>query len=171
MAAALLRPKRNISLAIRDKNSVTNEQPKSKIQQFILFLKGLTTCPCKNNFYLTNAPVLIYIIANALNTTGHLIPYLFLPARAQSVGVSKANSALLLSILGVSNIVARPLFGILGDFLSRFRTLMYGIACIGAGLLTAIGYTLGSFLSLAVYLVVQGLLAGKRTIFFFAEQI
>ncbi|XP_005113013.3 monocarboxylate transporter 12 [Aplysia californica] len=89
--------------------------------------------------------------------------FLILPAHAFLNGQSADSSALLLSIVGITDLLGRVVFGYLSDlsFLRTRRRYGYIICMYITGSLTALSSVLTSFPGLAVYAAMFGLFAGS----------
>jgi hypothetical protein len=86
------------------------------------------------NFSLFKDPVfLIFLMSNFLTSIGFNVPYVYLVAQADSLGIT--NASFLLSIIGIANTVGRIILGYLSDKSWVNRLLVYN-ACLstcGAG--------------------------------------
>ncbi|KAI0979271.1 hypothetical protein GJ496_002125 [Pomphorhynchus laevis] len=60
--------------------------------------------------------LMIICIANVFSMIGYYVPYMFLSSMGENKGMTRTKSALLISILGVTNTCARPISGIIVEY-------------------------------------------------------
>lgn len=111
--------------------------------------------------FMNERKLLLYILSYTLVMIGYFIPYVFTPARAQELKINKERAAILVSTLAFSGLVFRPLVGLVGDRVPDYRMLLYGLAGLSSGFLTAVSYSLKNFPALIVYSCLLGATMGK----------
>ncbi|WAR28836.1 MOT9-like protein, partial [Mya arenaria] len=132
--------------------------------------KGQSTCPCaypierciasiKEQFDITIfkvAPFNLFMLSSFLYSLGYYVPYIYLPDTAIEFGINELEAAWLLSIVGITNTVARVLFGFLSDRKWVNRLFLYNTALVICGVSTTAAPFLTSFWSLVVYSTLFG---------------
>ena len=86
---------------------------------------------------------------------------LYIPDFAISQGIPGAESAVLVSFIGVTNTLGRILTGFIVDFLHISSITLYLIAFVVVTIGTFLLPLCSSFLAIAVYSVVSGFCVGK----------
>ena len=109
---------------------------------------------------LKNIKFVLYLVYFCCLSIGHMITLIFTPARAQSMGSSRANAATLLSIYGIVGVICRPLFGRLVDKIGNYRTMVVAIAATLGGAFTALSFLLVSYLQLVIYIFLFAIISG-----------
>ena len=64
---------------------------------------------------LVNVPFMLLALSNLFATQGLYIPYMFIQSYAEEQGVTSVNAAFLISIIGITNTLARILTGLVTD--------------------------------------------------------
>ncbi|XP_043229784.1 monocarboxylate transporter 13-like [Amphibalanus amphitrite] len=106
---------------------------------------------------MKSVPFVTLCFNNLLYCFGLVIVYVHLGGLALSSGLfSKANSGLIFSIVGVSNLVGRVLHGVVCHFPRMTTILVYMISSVGSGLATVLMPISSSVTALAVCACVFG---------------
>ena len=111
---------------------------------------------------LKDFPFLTLCLAILLFTMSMMSTFVFLPPLAKSKGVSQIQSAYLVSIIGVSDSVARFTSGFLLDLkrVKPYRVLVYNVVMFGVGIVSMVMPSLHGFNQFAVIAACYGALAG-----------
>lgn len=111
---------------------------------------------------LKDFPFLTLCLAILLFTMSMMSTFVFLPPLAKSKGVSQMQSAYLVSIMGVSDSIARFTSGFVLDMkrVKPYRVLVYNIVMFGVGIVSMVIPSLHGFQSFAVISSCYGVLAG-----------
>ncbi|XP_065095823.1 uncharacterized protein LOC135717608 isoform X2 [Ochlerotatus camptorhynchus] len=102
--------------------------------------------------YFRDVRFLLFAISNFLLYTWYDVPYVYLTDNATAMGFTKSQSSMLISIIGIVNMVGEIVLGWMGDRKSVNANLTYAV-CMGlCGLVTALvplftDYTELSFLA------------------------
>ncbi len=97
---------------------------------------------------------------------GYHVPYTYTPERAQGLGVSPQPAAFLVSIMGISNVCARLIFGWLGDKSPNIRFYLAGLVLTCGGIVSILVFLFNTYATLVVYSVLFGGFTGKIFVFF-----
>ena len=103
----------------------------------------------------------IYLACMGVGSVGQTTMYVFMVARAQSIGISKENSALLFTIYGIVSIFSRPLFGAIADRIAKQRMALMSVCIIVCGFISAAVNWMDSFWWMVAYVSLFGFLSGK----------
>ena len=106
VAAALFRPLINR----RTKNNPNHEDPVENGKATNKDDKNGCLKAMKNLSFMKDIKFLLYLLSFMFIMGGHVIPYFFIPARIESLNYSKQSAALLLSVLGKSNVPLYVIF-------------------------------------------------------------
>jgi len=88
------------------------------------------------------------------------VPYTFTPNRAIKLGIHPEKAALLVSIMGISNVSSRFLFGFIADRSESMRFIIGGLSlCIG-GLMSALTPFYSTYTTMAIYSFMFGVCTG-----------
>ena len=114
------------------------------------------------NVELVKNPLFIRLcISNLLSCLGYSVPYIFLTDLSISLGFDSSSSAFLISIIGISNTIARVFFGFISDYKCVNMTLLYNTNLVVCGLVS-LGVTVYTMYPLlAVYAVIFGICSGE----------
>ncbi len=111
---------------------------------------------------LKNPIFLIYSYTLLMFCLGYHVPYTFTPERAEaSFHLSSAKSSLLVSIIGLSNIGGRLVFGWVADRGPLVRFWMFGIVLFLNGLSTALVFLYTTYPLMVAYSVMFGAFSGE----------
>ena len=111
---------------------------------------------------LIKDPVCImFCVSNFLSCLGYCVPYIFLTDLSLSIGAGAEESAFLVSIIGISNTVARILFGFISDFKCVNRFLFYNTNLTLCGLVSLAGVYFVVYPLLICYAIVFGVCMGQ----------
>jgi hypothetical protein len=103
----------------------------------------------------------LFACSNFLTSVGFVVPYIFMPARGVSRGLSESQSAWLISSIGISNTIGRVVFGFIADFKCVNRLLLYTTAVVLCGLVSILSSLCYNFVLMISYCFCFGLLIGK----------
>lgn len=118
----------------------------------------------KKSFCLASGiliPLILYYIGCLFETFGHVGMYAYTPVRANHLGLENQNGALLISIIGITGLFARPLAGFIADRKGINRITMFGISTAAAGVLEIVSTSCTTFPTMIPVYVLFGVLAGK----------
>ncbi|WAR28843.1 MOT9-like protein, partial [Mya arenaria] len=106
-------------------------------------------------------PFHLFMVSSFFYSLGYYVPYIYLPDTAIDVGIDELDAAWLLSVVGITNAIARVLFGFLSDRKWVNRSLLYSTALIICGCSTVAAPFMKSFWSLVLYSTLFGVFSGK----------
>ena len=91
---------------------------------------------------------------------GYHTPYTYVPERAIAFGIAPTKASLLISIMGISNVLARLLFGWIADKSEKIRFYFAGtVFCLG-GIFTILVFLYETYAAMVVYSIVFGACSG-----------
>uniref|UniRef100_A0A8D8ISM4 Monocarboxylate transporter 12 n=2 Tax=Culex pipiens TaxID=7175 RepID=A0A8D8ISM4_CULPI len=100
--------------------------------------------------YFRDVHFLLFAISNFLLYTWYDVPYVYLTDNATEMGFSPSQSSMLISIIGIVNMVGEIALGWMGDCKSINPNTVYAV-CMGlCGLVTALVPLFSDYLSLSV---------------------
>jgi MCP family monocarboxylic acid transporter-like MFS transporter 13/MCP family monocarboxylic acid transporter-like MFS transporter 12 len=104
-----------------------------------------------------------YLFGVCMGNSGYLNTLFFLPAYAGDLKISKANTAMMLSAVGIADLLSRILGGWFADLglIRRHLQLAFSLVITGMTIICCISFP--SIPSLVVMLVIFGLLGGIYT--------
>uniref|UniRef100_A0A915HY52 Monocarboxylate transporter n=1 Tax=Romanomermis culicivorax TaxID=13658 RepID=A0A915HY52_ROMCU len=109
------------------------------------------------DFSLFSSPTFIILALSGFFTlTGFFVPFIYLPKMAMSFGIAKGKATFLVSVLGMTNIVARIFCGWLSDQPCANPLMINNVALIAAGVATAFAPHFESYALLCGYCVIFG---------------
>uniref|UniRef100_A0A1I8IY38 MFS domain-containing protein n=1 Tax=Macrostomum lignano TaxID=282301 RepID=A0A1I8IY38_9PLAT len=100
---------------------------------------------------LRDISFVMFLISNLLGSIGFNAPFLFVPDRAQQAGISKTLSSLLVSVIGISNMVGRVTFGFLSDRKWVNKLMLYNSALTIAGTVLVFSFLTDAYWFMATY--------------------
>ncbi|XP_052230057.1 monocarboxylate transporter 7-like isoform X2 [Dreissena polymorpha] len=111
---------------------------------------------------LKDFPFLSLCVSMLLFTMSMMSTFVFLPPLAKSKGVSQLQSAYLVSIIGVSDSIARFTSGFLLDLkrIKPYRLLVYNAVMFGVGIVSVVMPSIEGFAGFVVISLCYGALAG-----------
>lgn len=111
---------------------------------------------------LKDFPFLALCLSVVLFTMSMMSTFVFLPTLAKSRGVSQMEAAYLVSIIGVSDSLARFSSGVILDLkrIKPYRVLAYNGVMFGVAIVSVVMPTIKSFYGFAVASALYGILAG-----------
>ncbi len=114
------------------------------------------------DFSLFKNPVFaLYCFVIVMFCFGYHVPYTYTPERAQGLGVDPAPAAFLVSIMGISNVCARLMFGWVGDRSHGIRFYLAGVVLTLGGVVSILVFLFNTYATLIVYSVLFGAFTGK----------
>ena len=111
---------------------------------------------------VTDISFIIFAVSNFLTSLGFNAPYIYIIDQASSSGIDAQKASWLLSIIGLSNVCGRILFGLISNIKSINRMYVYVSVLVICGLATAVETFFTSYTSFVIYSVVFGSTIGKR---------
>ncbi|KFD71499.1 hypothetical protein M514_06367 [Trichuris suis] len=147
----------------------------SDVDEFVeqLIAEGQPTksrrCPCLprsfskvllnmvNYRLLSHPSMLILCVANIVGMLGFYVPFVYLTAYAESLGSTKEQSSLLLSVIGITNTIGRVLFGWISDQRWVTALTINNVSLLFCGALTSLCMVFGTYTLLMTYSVLFGL--------------
>ncbi|XP_050067930.1 monocarboxylate transporter 12 [Anopheles maculipalpis] len=113
------------------------------------------------NFSIMKDPIfIIFTVSNFLTSVGFNVPYVYLAAQAQVLGIGSQDASYLLGIIGIANTVGRIVLGYLSDKPWVNRLFVYNCSLAICGIATALSVFCLDFYWLAVYSAVYGFTIG-----------
>ncbi|PAA72586.1 hypothetical protein BOX15_Mlig016358g1 [Macrostomum lignano] len=109
---------------------------------------------------LRDISFVMFLISNLLGSIGFNAPFLFVPDRAQQAGISKTLSSLLVSVIGISNMVGRVTFGFLSDRKWVNKLMLYNSALTIAGTVLVFSFLSDAYWFMATYCALFGVFIG-----------
>lgn len=89
------------------------------------------------------------------------MPYVYLAAQAEVLGINKQNASLLISTIGAANTIGRIILGYISDKPWVNRLHVYNTCLTICGVATALSAFCTDFWSLAIYASIFGFTIGK----------
>ncbi|KAK3577995.1 hypothetical protein CHS0354_013659 [Potamilus streckersoni] len=86
--------------------------------------------------------------------------YIHISAFAEDIGIDEDRSALLISAMGVSNLIGRLLYGILGHYSRQNNIVIYTVSFALAGVTFFIIPSMTSYIGLMIMVILFGLFSG-----------
>lgn len=118
-------------------------------------------CRFLDSSLFSNGVFVLFCFSNVCSYFGYITPVLLLPHHAQENGTSAFTSAILVSVIGVSNTIGRIVFGWLADRPSVNRLILYYFSVIICGLAISIIPTSNSEELMFCCAAVFGLFSGE----------
>jgi MFS transporter, MCT family, solute carrier family 16 (monocarboxylic acid transporters), member 14 len=113
------------------------------------------------NFSLLKEPIfIVFTASNFLTSIGFNVPYVYIAAQAEVLGIEKQSASYLLAIIGIANTVGRIILGYLSDKPWVNRLWVYNVCLTTCGVATALSIFCVDFISLSVYSAVFGFTIG-----------
>ncbi|XP_055841839.1 monocarboxylate transporter 5 isoform X2 [Episyrphus balteatus] len=103
---------------------------------------------------------IIFTFSNFCTSIGFNMPYVYIAAQAETLGLDKQQSSYLLATIGIANTVGRIILGYISDKPWVNRLLIYNLCLTTCGIATALCIFCTDFYSLAVYASVFGFTIG-----------
>ena len=156
------------SISVRSDDAVTFTAPAQQ--------QGCYCCccgPCNSPFcaivgetfdpsLFKNPIFVIFAMVLVLFSFGYHTPYTYVPERAIELGVSPRHASLLISLMGVSNVAARLIFGWIADHSEGIRFYFAGIVFVLGGAATICAFFYVTYPLMAAFSVVFGACSGRR---------
>ncbi|XP_058127754.1 monocarboxylate transporter 12 [Anopheles coustani] len=113
------------------------------------------------NFSILKDPIfIVFTVSNFLTSVGFNVPYVYLAAQAQVLGIDTKNASYLLGIIGIANTVGRIVLGYVSDKTWVNRLWVYNWSLAICGIATGLSVFCRDFYWLAVYSAVFGFTIG-----------
>ena len=113
------------------------------------------------DFSLFKNPVFtLYCFVIVMFCFGYHVPYTYTPERAQQLGVDAQSASFLVSIMGISNVCARLIFGWLGDKSPSIRFCLAGIVLTLGGVVSILIFLFNTYLLMVLYAILFGAFTG-----------
>jgi len=113
------------------------------------------------DFSLFKDPIfMMYATSNFLTSIGFNVPYVYTVDRAVLWGIDGKDAAFLLSVIGISNTVARLVLGWLSDRSWINRLYLYNLCLVICGVSMALSPFCSSYYLQAVYCAIFGITSG-----------
>lgn len=105
---------------------------------------------------------MLFAISNLLTSIGYCVPYIFLPERAQSMGIAdRKQASFLVSIIGITNTIGRIVFGWIADFKFVNRLMLYNTVLVLCGIVSLLSGLCTTYPTMSFYAASFGLLVGE----------
>uniref|UniRef100_UPI00358FC1A2 monocarboxylate transporter 4-like isoform X3 n=1 Tax=Myxine glutinosa TaxID=7769 RepID=UPI00358FC1A2 len=102
----------------------------------------------------------LYLVAVTIMVLGFYVPPLFIVNYAKDIGVSSTKAAFLLSVLGIVDIIARPLTGIVSSYPRINTTYLFSFALLCNGLTDTTSFFVSNYSHLVCYCICFGVSYG-----------
>jgi len=113
------------------------------------------------DFSLFKDPIfMMYAASNFLTSIGFNVPYVFTVDRAVAWDISGEDAAFLLSVIGISNTVARLCLGWLSDRAWINRLYLYNTCLVICGLSMGLSVFMNTYTTQAIYCAIFGVTSG-----------
>ena len=113
------------------------------------------------DFSLFKRPVFaLYCFVIVMFCFGYHVPYTYTPERAQGLGVDPQSASFLVSIMGISNVCARLIFGWLGDRSPNIRFYLAGIVLTCGGVVSILVFLFTTYPLMVLYAILFGAFTG-----------
>ena len=113
------------------------------------------------DFSLFKRPVFaLYCFVIVMFCFGYHVPYTYTPERAQELGVDPQSASFLVSIMGISNVCARLIFGWLGDRSPNIRFYLAGIVLTCGGVVSILVFLFTTYPLMVLYAILFGAFTG-----------
>ena len=124
---------------------------------------------CSSSSIITFIPFMTFLVGLTMTLMGEFFNYMYIPLRAESMNIPVHKRAWLVSMLGISGAVAKPVIGWTGNStcMANRQSIIFGISSFFAGVLIFVSYTFHDFLSMAIFCSLDGWFMGKYTLFCF----
>ncbi|XP_060662208.1 monocarboxylate transporter 12 [Drosophila nasuta] len=109
---------------------------------------------------LKDAVFVIFSISNFCTSIGFNVPYLYVAAHCETLGINKQQASFLIATIGVANTVGRIILGYIADKPWVNRLLVYNVCLTACGIATAMVPLCTDYNSLLVYCSVFGFTIG-----------
>ncbi len=91
-------------------------------------------CEMLNLHLFTDPIFVIFTVSNFCTSVGFNVPFVYLAAQAEELGISKEKASYLLSIIGIANTVGRIVLGFLADKSWVNRLYVYNVCLTACGI-------------------------------------
>ncbi len=108
----------------------------------------------------------LYCFSWSMYAFGYFVPFTYIPLLAESIDIPKENSAFLLSIAGIANVVSRFISGCIGNIGASTRFYLLGVSFFGIGALNVFISICNIYATLLMYSVCFAVLAGCNSTLF-----
>ncbi|KAI8498998.1 hypothetical protein Bbelb_234510 [Branchiostoma belcheri] len=158
VCGALMRPT-HLEEDDHSKEQVDNERSEDKKMTTLVSI-GQKIMETFDVILLKHRPFLVYCVSLFGTSLGNSMIFVHLVAHAQNIGVEKTSAVFLLSIMGISEVVSRPLHGWLSDRVHISKVYYYMIGNTGLAI-TNIAIPFGrTYTGLVVCMVLYGFFSG-----------
>jgi len=141
--------------------SPSNEEPQSNICCIKADSKQAKILHKMLDFSLFKDPIfMMYATSNFLTSIGFNVPYVFTVDRAELWGMDGKDAAFLLSVIGISNTVARLILGWLSDRTWVNRLYLYNFCLVICGVSMALSPFCTTYTTQAIYCALFGITSG-----------
>lgn len=103
---------------------------------------------------------IIFVVSNFCTSIGFNVPYVYMVAHAEGLGINSETASYLLAITGIANTVGRIILGYIADKPWVNRLLVYNVCLTICGLATALSIFATDMFWLSVYASVFGFTIG-----------
>ncbi|KAK3601157.1 hypothetical protein CHS0354_019156 [Potamilus streckersoni] len=109
---------------------------------------------------LTNIGFMLLCFGNIFAMLGFYVPYVYFVDKAELHGINKTKAAFLLSVIGITNVIGRPLSGAIVDYFKGGSLIINNVAMAIAGVAIFLTPFCVSYESMCVAASVFGLCTG-----------
>ena len=109
---------------------------------------------------LKNAVFIFFSISNFLTSLGFNTPFIYINDQALKLGIEPTKADILLSTIGISNMVGRIFLGIVSNLKGVNRLYLYSVVITICGIATTIEPFCIDFVQLFIYSIVFGFTSG-----------
>uniref|UniRef100_A0A0B7BLW9 Major facilitator superfamily (MFS) profile domain-containing protein n=1 Tax=Arion vulgaris TaxID=1028688 RepID=A0A0B7BLW9_9EUPU len=101
------------------------------------------------------------LLGNFFVMIGMYVPFVYIPDRAEQLGISEDKAAFLISIIGITNTVGRVMTGVLINFLNLDCGTVTSVALMIAGIVTIVCPFCHNYPALAIVSAIFGVCVGS----------
>jgi len=113
---------------------------------------------------LTDFTFIVFALCNLLSHISFIVPVTYLPDFGQlEVGLDAAQTAMLILIIGISSALIRVVMGFIADLRCVDSMTLLSVNLVVCGLVSTFAASYNSFILLAAYATVSGIVVGKYT--------
>ncbi|XP_052856319.1 monocarboxylate transporter 12 [Drosophila gunungcola] len=148
--------------SLRQSNNVSQSTEETKCCGCITCSKETrdTFAEMMNFSLLKDVIFVIFSVSNFCTSIGFNVPYLYVAAYADTLGISKTDASYLIAIIGGANTLGRIILGYISDKPWVNRLLVYNVCLTACGVSTAMVPLCHDYKSLAVYCIAFGFTIG-----------
>ncbi len=144
--------------AEKDSESLSQQNAEKK-ETFLKIIWGLTKETFNFKILFKELIFFLFCLTNFLIFIFYMVPFIYIPIRGVELNIEQY--AWIISIIGIINIPARIIFGIVTDKNLAHPLLMFCISCFLASFACFIFYFLTTFWAQIAFSIIFGIACGK----------